>query len=300
MNKINLNFEKIAIEKQDQYIERLRLCSCPASDYSFINIWGWAEEYGLSWAWTDDLIWIKQTIPDIIYWAPVGKWNEVNWDKYINNLKEYNTFIRVPKSLVNIWKNVFNDSILEEDLRGHWDYLYSINDLTELKGNKFHKKKNLLNQFKKKYKYQYVPFKEDIIKENISEEVVALQEDWCTWRDCESDDTLASENRAILKILKSWNKLKNLYGGVIRVDNMIVAYTVGEKLNNDTIIIHFEKGCPLYKGIYQAINQMFLENSPNFFQLVNREQDLDDEGLRKAKLSYHPVDFFQKFKVTII
>jgi hypothetical protein len=63
-------------------------------------------------------------------------------------------------------------------------------------------------------------------------------------------------------------------------------------------LIHFEKGNPDYKGIYQAINQMFLERSGNTFEFVNREQDLDIQGLRKAKLSYHPVNFIKKYKIT--
>jgi hypothetical protein len=64
-------------------------------------------------------------------------------------------------------------------------------------------------------------------------------------------------------------------------------------------VIHFEKGDPEYKGSYQAINQMFLEQDPSPSTLVNREQDLGSEGLRKAKLSYHPVDYVRKYQVSL-
>jgi len=74
---------------------------------------------------------------------------------------------------------------------------------------------------------------------------------------------------------------------------------VAEGLTKETIVIHFEKGNTQYKGIYQAINQMFLAHSAGHFAKVNREQDLDDLGLRKAKLSYHPVEFLQKYRVTL-
>ena len=63
------------------------------------------------------------------------------------------------------------------------------------------------------------------------------------------------------------------------------------------LVIHFEKGNPDYKGVYQTINQMFLETLSGRYPTVNREQDLDDPGLRKAKLSYHPIGFQKKFKV---
>jgi hypothetical protein len=86
------------------------------------------------------------------------------------------------------------------------------------------------------------------------------------------------------------------------VDQKMAAYTVAETLTDDTVLIHFEKGDTEYKGVYQAINQMFLENSAadyRDYRYVNREQDLNDEGLRKAKLSYLPVEFLQKYRVDL-
>ena len=67
-------------------------------------------------------------------------------------------FIRIPDKLVEHWQATFNDRATFEEERGHWDYVYSVSDLIDLKGNRFHKKKNLLNQFVKKYEYTYVPF----------------------------------------------------------------------------------------------------------------------------------------------
>lgn len=129
--------------------------------------------------------------------------------------------------------------------------------------------------------------------------LLALQNDWCTWRDCEASDMLSAENRVIEKVLKNWSSLKGVSGGALLVGDAIVAYTVAEKLGANTLVIHFEKGNPDYKGVYQAINQMFLERFGNPDILVNREQDLGDDGLRKAKLSYHPVDYLKKFRCVL-
>ncbi|TFG39100.1 MAG: DUF2156 domain-containing protein, partial [Syntrophobacterales bacterium] len=131
------------------------------------------------------------------------------------------------------------------------------------------------------------------------EQAMAMQEDWCTWRDCESSDMLSAENRAILRIFDRWDRFDRVMGGALFVENIIVAYTLAEPLTADTLVIHFEKGCPAYKGVYQAINQLFVARSAGGFRFVNREQDLDNEGLRKAKLSYNPVEFLKKSKVTI-
>ncbi|MGD9333090.1 MAG: phosphatidylglycerol lysyltransferase domain-containing protein, partial [Desulfobacterales bacterium] len=101
------------------------------------------------------------------------------------------------------------------------------------------------------------------------------------------------------RVFVYWDSFPELLGGAIVVDDMIVAYTIAEPLDGDTVVIHFEKGCPAHKGIYQAINQMFLESLEGRFRYVNREQDLGDEGLRKAKMSYHPVKFNQKYRIAL-
>jgi len=293
---MSLQFEPINIDRQKDYLELFHRCTQKASDYSFVNIWGWADEYGLMWAWDESLVWIKQTKPETVFWAPVGLWKDMDWKRILGSkFSGPAAFIRIPEELMSNWKNCCGHSSMTiEEARGHWDYLYSIEELVELKGNRFHKKKNLLSQFMKTYKYDYISLDQDMVNKAL-----AMQDDWCTWRDCEASETLSSENRVIEKVLKAWHKLQELKGGAVMADGIIAGYTVAEKLSDDTLLIHFEKGNQDYKGAYQAINQMFLEHNRNGFKRVNREQDLDDEGLRKAKLSYNPVGFLKKYKIRI-
>jgi len=293
------SFEPISFDHQDRYLNRLASCPVKTSDYSFMNLWGWAQEYGLLWAWEERLVWIKQTKPQTVYWPPVGNWKDIDWKESFLNFRQENLqFERIPELLLQIWSKHLEDQVLFENDRGQWDYLYDAQDLIELKGNRFHKKKNLLNQFLKKYDYEYISFGKEMI-----EHVLAMQSDWCQWRDCDLNDALAAENRVIEKVLNAWNKFKEISGGAIIMDNKIVAYTLAESLTQDTLLIHFEKGNPSYQGSYQAINQMFVsrayQEADENFRLVNRMQDLGDEGLRRAKLSYQPVDFNRKFKVVI-
>jgi len=290
-----LVFEPISLERQTDYLELLNGCPQVASDYSFLNLWAWADEYGLRWAWEDNFVWIRQTRPDDVFWAPVGPWDQIDWKARFNdNQIRQASFIRIPEKLVEFWRTSFGSLATVEEERGHWDYIYAVEDLTELKGNRYHKKKNLLNQFAKKYEYTYVPFGPELI-----EQAMAMQNDWCTWRDCESSEVLSAENKSISRIFANWDQLRGTLGGAILVDGVMVAYTVAEILTDETVVIHFEKGDTQYKGIYQAINQMFLAHSARNFSLVNREQDLNDPGLRKAKLSYQPVEFLRKYRVTL-
>ena len=292
---MSLNFEPITLDRQEDYLILLAQCPKIASDYSFLNLWGWAEEYELRWAWDDGLVWIRQSQPEEYLWAPVGSWDVVDWQSRLNTNPPLNSALtRVPEMLVNLWREQLSQEIQVAEERGNWDYVYRVADLIELKGKRYHKKKNLVNQFNRKYDFTYLPFGAEMV-----EQAMAMQTDWCTWRDCESSDILSSENRAIFKILKEWKQLAGLFGGALMVEDSMVAYTVAEPLTQDMLLIHFEKGDTQYKGIYQAINQLFLANSAAQYTLVNREQDLNDEGLRKAKLSYHPEDYIRKYRVTM-
>jgi len=290
---VALEFKPVTIQHQDVYRSRLAACPQVASDYSFINLWGWADAYGLQWAWDQDLVWIRQTRPVALRWAPVGPWHDIDWQKALPaDCPPGTCLTRVPEALVTIWKTVSGDRIETLESRGHWDYLYDAKELIDLAGNRYHKKKNLVNQFQRGYAFAYQPLGPATVAEALT-----LQTDWCTWRECETVDTLAAENGAIARVLGRWEDLEGICGGVLRVDGRLVAYTVAERLTADTLLIHFEKGNPEIKGVYQAINQAFLANNGDGIRRVNREQDMNDEGLRRAKLSYHPESFISKFDV---
>ena len=290
---MKLQFKNIEINEQHDYRKYLSQCPQISSDYSFINIWAWAPIYGLKWAWTDSLVLIRQEFPRPAYWAPVGDWRNIDWQQWFKKFPDFKTrIIRIPKMLTRIWENQLNDSITLVDDRDQWDYIHDAKDLINLKGNRFHKKKNLINQFRKNYKYQYVEMSEDMV-----DKALALQDDWCTWRECDSDDQLSSENEAILNVFSNWYQLDGIKGGCIIADNIIGAYTIGEHITPETLIIHFEKGCPYFKGIYQAINQFFLSKNASGTKWVNRQQDLGCIHLRKAKTSYHPTNFLKKYQL---
>jgi uncharacterized protein len=293
---MKLSFAPIGLDDQKDYGRRLDACPQAASDYSFINLWSWADVYGLEWAWTDALVWIRQRKPVWRYWAPVGDWESVSWAaEFARQDTAPLEFIRVPEYLVRIWHGALEDRVTAISDRDQYDYIHAAADLIALKGNRFHKKRNLVAQFEKNYTYRYEPLTMD-----LADKALALQDDWCLWRQCSSDAHLAGENRVIWKVLSHWDLLSGAVGGCLLVEDMVAAYTVGEMVSDDTMVIHFEKGCPNHKGSYQAINRIFLAHQSPGPVWVNREQDLGDQGLRQAKMSYHPERFLEKFNVTII
>ena len=285
-------FNPISLDDSKRYHDLLAVCPSRASDYSFANVWGWATHYGLEWKFTENLCWIRQTSPVPCYWAPVGDWARVeNWRDF-SEMAPGEHIIRVPESLALLWREKLGERVQIEEARGQWDYLYLAEELCALSGNRFHKKKNLLKQFQKNYDYEYRMLTSECVAE-----VLAMQEEWCRWRDCEASEALIAEDKAITRVLTHWSDMPGLSGGIIRVDGNPMAYTIGEALSQDVLVIHFEKAANAYKGAYQAINWLYANDVGKEYTYINREQDLGDEGLRRAKMSYNPADFVRKSTV---
>ena len=89
-------FEPIDLLRQDDYRRRLAACPQVSSDYSFINLWGWADAYGLEWSWEESLVWTRQTRPEPLMWAPVGDWNAVDWPRRLADSESGMRLTRVP------------------------------------------------------------------------------------------------------------------------------------------------------------------------------------------------------------
>ncbi len=287
------DFSPVSLEKMEEYRRLLVSCDSKASDYSFGNIWGWGKHYGLEWRFDGTLCWLRQTAPEECCWAPVGPWEKVDWASS-PALKPGAEFIRVPDALSRLWEQALPGRVEVLETRGQWDYLYLAAELSELAGNRFHKKKNLVNQFHKLYSYEYHDLTSDCV-----ESVLDMQHEWAKWHEVEESPSLLAENEAVARVLESWDSIPGLLGGVLRVDGNVVAYTVAEPICSDTLVIHFEKGSVNYKGVYQAVNNHFAHDVAPAFTWLNREQDLDDEGLRKAKESYNPAEFVRKNIVRI-
>jgi hypothetical protein len=125
-----------------------------------------------------------------------------------------------------------------------------------------------------------------------------MQDRWCQARKCGKNPGLCKEYVAIRDAFVHYQDLQFL-GGVIRINGEIQAYALGEELNPDTAVCHFEKAMPDVQGLGQLINQWFAKYALGGFQFVNREQDLGIPGLRQAKESYHPHHMVHKFTATL-
>jgi hypothetical protein len=184
--------------------------------------------------------------------------------------------------------------IIEED-RNNFDYLYNRKDLAELSGKKFHKKKNHVNNFLGTYTdHEQRPMNKELIPEAI-EILDRWRQSTIQRSGGEEGDYIAAK-----EALELFDSL-TLKGTVFFVGGKPAAYCLGESISRGRMFaIHFEKANDEYKGIYQFMNQVYAASLPRFFTLINREQDLGNEGLRQAKMTYRPCGFVKKYTGKIL
>jgi hypothetical protein len=178
--------------------------------------------------------------------------------------------------------------------RSFYDYIYNFADLSELKGKKYHSKRNFINRFRMN-KWCYEP----ITPQNVCE-CICMNERWL--KECETagstirdDSSLIRENCVVNAGLEHFFDL-GFTGGLLRANGEVVAFTFGEPVNRDTFVVHAEKAFARITGAYPAINNEFVNHACSGFAYINREEDMGLENLRKAKLSYHPAFLEEKFK----
>ena len=181
----------------------------------------------------------------------------------------------------------------QEDLK---DYLYDGEELRTLPGRKFVKKRNHLNNFLREYegRYEY-----RALCCSDRDDVWRFMEKWSRRKEevGAMEVSLDNEVMGIHEILKNCSSLGVRMAGVY-IDGNLEAFTIGtlNELEN-MAVIHIEKANPEIRGLYQFINQQFLIHEFPQAALVNREDDVGMEGLRKAKMSYNPTGFARKYMV---
>lgn len=173
------------------------------------------------------------------------------------------------------------------------DYVYEREKLRNLSGKSLHGKKNHCNKFKALYPdWSY----EEITQENV-EECIAMAQEWWEKNNFDEGGEKEAEIGITINALRNMRFL-NLTGGLLRVEGRVVAFTLGEPCGEDMFVVHFEKAFSDVEGAYSMINQQFVEHAMEGYTYVNREDDAGSEGLRTAKLSYHPVFMMEKGLVT--
>ena len=297
---MNLNFKPVEAED----LEELNpfFCKRPnkTCDSVFLDSFIWREYYNVRYAVSDNkaILWLMDLDGKTGSAMPIC--SEEDLEYYFWKLVEYfNTELKAP-----LYINLADEEAVEQlglknmpdkfkiteqvDLK---DYLYDGNAMRTLSGKKLHKKKNHLNAFKREYEGRY-EYRRLCCSDRG--DVWKFLDRWREEKGEEVEEHLDYEVRGIHEILKNCSLLNVRMSGVY-IDGHLEAFTIGSYNPLEQMaVIHIEKANPEIRGLYQFINQQFLIEEFPEAVLINREDDLGLEGLRKAKLSYNPIDYARK------
>lgn len=231
----------------------------------------------------------------ICFSYPIGRNAEDCVDLIEKYCKEKNIPIvlcSVNKSELEIIKRKYPDCVADAD-RDWFDYLYDKNSILTLAGRKYSTQRNHINKFKKIYD----GWSFNKITNNDIDDLINFSKNFTF--NAEKDESAELELEMCIEVLKNFDTY-GMLGGVLKFKDQIVGYSIGEIIG-DTIFCHIEKADISFSGAYQMLTNQFLKMyaSSDDIKFVNREEDCGDEGLRKSKLSYHPVELIEKNTIYI-
>jgi len=177
------------------------------------------------------------------------------------------------------------------------DYVYLKEDLAQLKGNKYAKKRNLIHQFERDYATR---IKMEKIVPALIPACIAFLDAWCAERNCERevDEELFCERIAAINALENMDEI-DMKGLLVRVDDVVSAFGIASKVTHQMGALHFEKAFSKIKGLYQYFDNLCARYLFEDFKYINKESDMNIPGLARTKRSYHPVKMVRSYELRL-
>jgi len=303
---------RITLEDREFLESYLNGFDYKASGLSYTSLFMWREINAFSWKQIGDYLCITgadnldPAMDDTFMFPPLtctGSYDPAGLrDAILEAKEEFEANDRlfamklVPFHMLDILAEAFPGGLIYEADRPNYDYIYDTKDLIELAGRAYHSKKNHLNYFLANYEYEYGKMTPEMAGDAM--EFIREFNERKDLEDPHERILLEFEERAMRDVFLNLDTVGYL-SGVIRIGGKIEAISIGGKLGTKTVTVHVEKANTNYRGLYQAINNEFCKAMASNVKRINREEDMGIPGLRKAKLSYKPVKFVEKYIVTL-
>lgn len=281
----------ITLEHYDmfkKYLSNINEYSC---ENAFVNLLIWQKAYSNCFKIYDDCFLLySKSEKGSLYRLPFCEDFVAGFNKIIQlNGNVLPNLWATDGRKFEIFKELYGDKYVIEEIRDAFDYLYKVEDLANLSGKKYHSKRNHISAFSKKHSWQYKSIYGDLIPD-----VLKCADKWYNENSEKFDKYMSVEREGIKVLLENKERL-DVKGGAILVNDEVVAFTLASKINDETVDIHIEKALKDFSEAYTVINREFAKNELSEFVYINREDDMGLEGLRKAKLSYKPYTLIKKY-----
>ncbi len=295
---MRLNFQDVTIQDKEWIEPLLKIGIRGSLEYNFTTTFVWRNIYSFHIARMDDYFLLRANPKTPSYLFPAGRGP---LEPVIRALQEdasaagcplvFNTVLPDAKARL---EELYPGKFAFEYYRDGADYVYDRQALASLVGKKLAGKRNHIRRFLDNHPdWRYEP----VSRENL-EDVRKMNNLWCIQNGCAEDAAISDEYCAVESAIRHFDEL-GLTGGLIRAEDKVVAFSIGDPLSEDTFLVHFEKAFADIQGAYPMINQQFVLHNCMDYPFVNREEDAGVPGLRHAKLSYNPVRLVEKYVATL-
>ncbi len=296
-----LDFTAISIHDKEKVAPCLAANRARINERSFASMYIWGRHYGFEVCVRDGVLFTHCLPSDgyRIFLAPVGP-----GDTTAAFAQMHSDSLRLHQPYRVYCLSADEARALEErypgrfDIasdRNNFDYIYNRADLADLQGKKYHGKRNHIRRFLNacdgRWRYRAVDPLRDFHL------LLDFQKKWQRSKDGGHQSDYQHELYAIEQALIHYDTL-GIRGGVLEIDGHIAAFTLGVPLTGDTMDVLIEKADAAIDGAYPMINREFVRHECAAFAYIDREEDMGIEGLRRAKLSYYPAMFTEKFVAT--
>jgi len=284
---LKLSEEKLNLSHRELLNERLKQINLKISEYSFANLYLFRGAHDYTLLFDNEDIYIKGiSYSGVPYIMPCREIRAGDMERIKLLMKGYGDLFPVPEA----WLGCFDPGEFDITFdQGESDYISLIDDIKTYSGKKLHNKKNLLNQFESLYKHEALPLTND----RIGDAMEILDK----WQEgagapAETDYFPCREGLELYEELE-------LCGGIFYADGKAAGFILGEEINRSIFALHFAKGIPGIKGLYQYMYNRFAMIMPEKYCCFNFEQDLGLESLRRAKSSYKTSELIKKYRVRL-
>lgn len=279
-----IEFKKPELSDREWAAECFRKSGTTDCAFCFGNLMMWAEIYKVKIARVGSFF-VSRSYLDgdsAVFCFPKGDGDVEEIISLLENEYGNVSFFGLDENDKSLLEQIRRDKYLITPDRDSSDYIYNVSDLSELPGKKYHQKRNHIAFFEKTYNWTYEKIDESNVWECLEMNDI--------WNEKNSDKILTGTDKEEIAIKRAFENYEQLgfVGGLLRVDSKVCAYTFGEEINDKTFCTHVEKAFYDMRGAYPMINREFARRELSSYEFVNREEDMGLEGLRKAKLSYHP------------
>jgi hypothetical protein len=293
-------FQKIKPSDKDKIYELYARQKTLGTEYCLVTLFEWHKKFNLEAAIGDDYVCLRLYFKGKLYYFPPLTTSKQRFSELLDALigMGAQSFAEVTDfTLPEFCKRNFTIT----PNRDMAEYVYSSKSFISLEGKSLHSKRNHISQFVSSYKYAFETY-----NSSYRAGVMQLLDQWNAQKlaslqngeggeDAEYFKATARAEKELVQNVLDNLEFYNCFADVLLVDGKVIGASFGEILPTGVGAVYFEKADTAYNGAYTMLANLFAGKHFSDVAYINRQEDMGNEGLRKAKLSYKPKYIFMKY-----